>query len=291
MAAHLDHAPHSIRVSVLIDSYESRPFIAETVDSVLGQTHPADEIIVSDDGSRDGTCEFLRDRYGARITVLSAPPLPGRTVLARQAASISHAFAHSYGDIVFLLDGDDIFLPERIAQYLAVFAARPDVVMVQSPLRHIDAAGNPLAWTPKAIASADDLLAAVYRRHDLDCFYSTSSLGFRRSLLTRVLPLDVSDGIKVWTDDRLGIAALVSGPVVTLPEVSGCWRRHGRSITAGLFRQRAFLARLAWNRARIFNRSRRGTGLKPLAIWRSGRFYLRWLRVLLGGRRVRMMSP
>lgn len=272
-----------MRVSVLIDSYNSRPFIAETIDSILGQTRPADEIIVSDDGSTDGTCEFLRERYGPRITFLQAPPLPGRTVLARQAASIAHAFAHSTGDVVFLLDGDDYFLPQRIADYVAVFAARPDVVMVQSPLRHVDAAGRLLAWAPKAVTATDQLLAAIYQRHDLDCFYSTSSLCFRRSLLERVLPLDVSDGIMVWTDDRLSIAALVSGPVVTLPDVSGCWRRHGRSITASLFRQRAFLARLAWDRARIFNRCRRGTGLKPLAVWRSGRFYLRWFRVLLSG--------
>ncbi len=256
------------------------PFIEAAVESVLGQTRPADEIIVSDDASTDGTGAFLERRYAGRVKLVSTAGLPGKTVLVRQAASFARAFAHSTGDIVLLLDGDDLFLPQRIEHYAAALSD-PSVVMVQSPLRQIDAHDRPLPPTPGKFGSPDNLLAEVYRHHDLDCFHSTSALGFRRAFLQRTLPLDLSDGLRVYPDDRLCIAALVAGRIITLPDESGCWRRHGRSLTVSLFRQRAYLARLAWDRARVFNRCRRGTALKPISPWRSGRFYLRWIRVLL----------
>ncbi|HVU24089.1 MAG TPA: glycosyltransferase [Opitutus sp.] len=269
-----------MRISVLIDSGNNGQFIEATVESVLNQTRVADEIIVSDDGSTDDTCEVIRRRFGGRVIVAGDTRLPGESHRARQAASIARAFLRSTGDLVFLLDGDDLFLPQRIERYAAVMESIPDVVMVQSPLQHIDAAGGAISSHGRDHPPSDDLLPGIYRRQDLDCFYSTSALAFRRSFLQRTLPLDLADGIDLWTDYRLCIAAAVAGRVVTLADITGCWRRHAGSASLQLFKQRTFLPRLALARVRYFNRCRQGTPLRPLQPWRSGRFYLRWLHQL-----------
>lgn len=272
----------SPRVTVLIDSYNSLPFIEEAVDSLLQQSRVPDEIIVSDDGSTDGTPEFIETRYADCVRLLRAPQLPGRTVLARQAASFAHAFAHSTGDIVLLLDSDDFFLPTRVERYRDVFAADASLSLVQSPLRRVDRTGNPLPDDGRAWCVMDDLLAEVYRRKDLDVLASTSGMGFSRGFLAEVFPLDVEDGLGVWTDDRLGIRALLHGGVASLPEVSGVWRRHSRSISLSLARERAYLARLGWNRARYFNRYARLVGRPRLRHWSSRHLALRWLKVVAG---------
>jgi glycosyltransferase involved in cell wall biosynthesis len=272
-----------VNVSVLIDTYNSMPYVGACVDSALNQTRAPDEIVVSDDGSDDGTWKFLEARYRGRIQLVASERVPGRSVRERQAASIANAFAHSTGDLVLLLDGDDLFLPGRVERYEAVMKADASIAMVQSPLRHVDADGNALPQSGARLQATDDLLAEAHRRNDLDCFCSTSGLGFRRTFLERVLPLDLSDGLGVWTDDRLCIAALLSGKAVTLADETGCWRRRAGSVTAGLFKERAFLARLALDRARLFNRLR-GPNQRPISVWRSSRFYLRWLRAGLKDR-------
>ena len=49
------------RISVIVPIYNQAPFIRETVDSVLGQGYPNVELVLSDDGSTDGTTEILRE--------------------------------------------------------------------------------------------------------------------------------------------------------------------------------------------------------------------------------------
>ena len=96
------------KVSVIVPIYNQLDFIRETVESVLAQDHPNIELVLSDDGSTDGTTDVLRE-YAERE--------PGRVklVASEQNTGIAGAFnraldAHT-GDYIAWLGGDDVMLP------------------------------------------------------------------------------------------------------------------------------------------------------------------------------------
>lgn len=114
-----------MKVSVLIPAYNSAATIRATLDSVLCQTAPADEILVMDDGSTDETATILK-LYEPRIRVFWQPN--GGVSLARNAL-----ITRARGDLIAFLDSDDVWHPgylelqhklyERCPEAAAVFAA------------------------------------------------------------------------------------------------------------------------------------------------------------------------
>lgn len=267
-----------MRSSVLINSRNHRRFLAACLDSVLAQSRPADEIIVADNQSEDGTRELLTG-YRDRVTVVECEHRASESAMANQARAIDAAFRRATGDVVLLLDGDDLFLPQKVDHFMAAFESVRAPVLVQAPLSWIDEGGAPLVRLPEPFRHVEDPLAATYRRQDLDFFYPTSALAFRRDFLLRVLPLDFSDGVPLASDTRLCAAAMLAGPIMTLPRELGTWRHHRSSHSRGEAGRRTHLVRKAWQRAAVFNRLCVAAGRPTISVWRSPRFYLRLLRV------------
>jgi glycosyltransferase involved in cell wall biosynthesis len=109
-------------ISVVIAAYQAAAFIADAVDSVLGQTHPAHELVVCDDGSTDDLAGAL-ERYGDAVTLV-------RQENQGAAAARNRAVAETTGEFVAILDADDVFLPEYIERIAAAAAARPDLDII-----------------------------------------------------------------------------------------------------------------------------------------------------------------
>ncbi|HOM77565.1 MAG TPA: glycosyltransferase family A protein, partial [Anaerohalosphaeraceae bacterium] len=86
-------------ISVVIPAYNCQAYIRRAIDSVLGQSRPADEIIVVDDGSTDGTAEAVRT-YGAKVILIQQE---NAGVSAARNAGIRAAS----GDWIAFLDADD----------------------------------------------------------------------------------------------------------------------------------------------------------------------------------------
>jgi glycosyltransferase involved in cell wall biosynthesis len=112
------------KVSVIVPIYNQLPFIRETVDSVLAQDHANLELVLSDDGSTDGTVDILREyaERDARVVV----------VASERNTGIAGAFnrgldAHS-GEYVAWLGGDDVMLEGKLSRQVAVLQSRPDVI-------------------------------------------------------------------------------------------------------------------------------------------------------------------
>ena len=106
-------------ISVIIAAYNRGPLIARTLDSVLNQTRPADEILVVDDCSPDGTGNWVRARYPQVRVVRTESNL--FTSGARNFGA-----RHASGDLLIFLDHDDELMPHAVEALLELRAAFPE---------------------------------------------------------------------------------------------------------------------------------------------------------------------
>jgi GT2 family glycosyltransferase len=111
-------------VSVLVPAYNAERWIGEALDSILGQTVPAAEVIVIDDGSIDGTPGVVRG-FGARVQYV-------RQENAGAAAARNRGLALARGDYIAFLDADDLWLPEKLEKQLALLERQPELKWVYS---------------------------------------------------------------------------------------------------------------------------------------------------------------
>ncbi len=109
---------------MIISAYNVEEFIGAAIESALGQTYPNVEVVVVDDGSTDGTAAVI-DNYRSKIVVVSQA---NAGVCAARNAGIRA----SSGELLGLLDGDDVWLPERVDRLVSFLDARPDLALVTS---------------------------------------------------------------------------------------------------------------------------------------------------------------
>jgi len=123
-------------VSVIMPAYNSETFIEESVRSVLGQTFSDLELLVVDDGSTDGTSARLAQIHDPRLKVIHH-----KSNLGVSAAGNTGIRAAS-GGFICCIGSDDIWLPSKLEEQLAVAHAAPDVAVVYSWLGLIDSEGR-----------------------------------------------------------------------------------------------------------------------------------------------------
>jgi glycosyltransferase involved in cell wall biosynthesis len=112
-------------VSVVMPIYNVSAYLAEAIESVRAQTYPNWELLLCDDGSTDGSSEIAA-RYAAldpeQIRHLAHE---GRANLGASAAR-NLGLRHARGEIIAMLDGDDVWLPEKLEAQIAILESRPD---------------------------------------------------------------------------------------------------------------------------------------------------------------------
>ena len=113
-----------VKLSVVMAVYNGAARLEATLDSIFAQTESDFELIVVDDGSRDGTGEQLRALAAAdeRVKLISLSRNFGHQ------AAISAGLDHARGDVVVMIDGDLQDPPELIPEMLAAWRRGADVV-------------------------------------------------------------------------------------------------------------------------------------------------------------------
>lgn len=119
-------------VSVVIPTHNRRALLKRTLRSALEQRETDIEVIVVDDGSSDGTYEFLQQWGDPRLRVLRHDTPTG--VSAARNTGLSHAL----GNWVAFLDDDDLWAPDKLATQLRSFREHPDAAWVSSEAVVVD---------------------------------------------------------------------------------------------------------------------------------------------------------
>lgn len=144
-------------VTVLIGAYENERTVARAVASILAQTERNLELIVIDDGSRDGSSAVAREAIG------SDPR--GRVMRLERnlgiARSLNAGLEAAAAPLVAIQDADDYSAPNRLERQLAAIAAEPKVAVVGSRMREVDGAGRVLQ--PRTSFAAGDVGPVLLR--------------------------------------------------------------------------------------------------------------------------------
>jgi glycosyltransferase involved in cell wall biosynthesis len=173
-------------VSVVMPAYNHERYVQAALDSVLTQTHRNLEIIVVDDGSRDATPALL-DQYAERCRSHSLTVVHQVNAGAHEA--INHGLALARGEIIALMNSDDLYTPTRLERLLREMD-RHGQRLAFSNTRFIDDEGREIPATdpyPKqlrrAIEEATQLPEILYVLVYSNIAMSTGNLVFRRELL------------------------------------------------------------------------------------------------------------
>lgn len=237
-------------ISAVIPTYNRAGKVCRAIDSVLAQSFPADEIIVVDDGSGDGTGDLISERYGDRVKV----------VVHERNLGISGArrtgFAAASGEWIAYLDSDDWWSADAIASLRAA-ASRcgEETVVVFGDMRIVN--GNEAAqchFTKCGFALDGPVCLLDCRTviHPVMHPYFQSSL-IRRSTLRKAHVFD--EGLRIG-EDSLAFAQLANqGRFVAIPDVT-CFHDRtgdaGPSLHANLSNPDFFMSRML--AIREFNR-------------------------------------
>lgn len=140
-------------VSVIIPIYNSVHFIKECVDSVINQTYQNTEIILIDDGSIDGSYEFINKNYSdlANVKILSHLNRQNRGVTETRRLGIKNAC----GEFLAFLDADDFFHMYKIENQIKLMIENPDVVLVHSKITFINVHPNDNRYFDFSFGSSD----------------------------------------------------------------------------------------------------------------------------------------
>ena len=100
------------KISVCMATYNGEQYINEQIDSILAQLDTTDELIISDDHSTDKTREIVNAYEDGRIKFIVNNGKPGFV------CNFENALIQSSGDIIFLSDQDDVWLPNKIKEMI-----------------------------------------------------------------------------------------------------------------------------------------------------------------------------
>src|SRR5579862_7661031 len=214
-------------LSVLIDTYNHECYIEQTIVSAIEQDFPASEfeILVVDDGSTDRTPNIVH-KFAPRVRLL-------RKKNGGQASAFNAAFSELKGDVVSLLDGDDWWVPGKLAAVTSALEGNPGIAGVghgyyefneatgESKLRK---APQPLfvdLSTPEAARKCWLNLTHVHM----------AAFTVRRSVLESCLP--IPEQLVFDADAPIAMAAMARGALL-LDQPLFYYRIHSNNLVGGI---------------------------------------------------------
>lgn len=220
-------------ISVALCTHNGERFVESQVQSILDQTLPPSQLVLSDDASADATVQLvtaLVENHRA-----SHPERPLDFVVFRNeralgvAGNFEQAILACDGDLIALSDQDDVWVPERLAEIRAVFAANSQLSLVHSDARLVDDNGAPLGatlfdsigvsrWERETETTADALRVLVRRN-----IVTGATAVFRRELVSRAMPIP-----DAWIHDEwLAAVAAAVGRIGIDARHLVDYRQHG----------------------------------------------------------------
>lgn len=168
-------------VSIIIPTCNMRRLVGEAIDSALAQTYPHVEVIVVDDGSTDGTGDYMQQRYGQRVRY-SYQPNQGRGAARNRGLRLAE------GDYIQFLDADDLLYAHKLEAQVSFLETHPENAAVYGNVlvAYEDDMEHPWAPELQAFYVSGDILEQEIHQP----FLWTNAVLVRRAWVERVKGFD-----------------------------------------------------------------------------------------------------
>lgn len=215
-------------VSVCMGIYNGEKYIEKQLQTILDQSRPADEVVLCDDGSTDGTIEIVK-RFIEDRRLKDTWKLYQNEENKGYPGNFYYAMGLCCGDIVFLADQDDIWETNKLEKMTNIMEAHETICLLASRWGIIDQNDKVLKEISRGNCSETDALTAVSIRDILYCYdWPGMCMCYRKSLGDRVL--EQAKDARLAHDVALGLAAAEMAAFYCADQRNQFHRRHDANV-------------------------------------------------------------
>jgi len=218
-----------IDVSILVITYNQKDFVRETIESCLNQTFDSSryEIIVSDDGSTDGTQEIIQeyaDKYANIVPIL-------HEVNTGIASNLNRGLEKAQGTYLAFLGGDDIMLPDKLNVQVDYFKNNQDVIGCSHDMEVFDSKSN------QKIANSSQMLSSkkIPDKMGVEFLFDSAIALIPSAMMIKrqYIPEHGFDSRLKYANDYLfDIECFAQGELGFIHEVYGRYRKHEQQVSS-----------------------------------------------------------
>lgn len=151
--SHSQSRQKPLKASVIMAVYNGIGFLEPQLESLRKQSRPADEVLIFDDGSTDGSIELIEnyiEQHQLQDTWKLTCNRPNKGV----ERNFIEGAAMSHGNVIFYCDQDDVWVPAKIERMMAGFESYPDMLACYSQVDEIDQNDQPLHYALSTMTDA-----------------------------------------------------------------------------------------------------------------------------------------
>lgn len=209
-------------ISVCLTTYNGEKYIKEQLDSILVQLSEIDEIIISDDGSTDNTLDIIKSFRDKRIRIYNNKKRKHRYSFSYTTANISNALKHASGDIIFLADQDDVWLPDKVKK-MSSLLAKYDWVLADC--KDVDSSLDTIYFSHFNLYKSK---IGFWRNFIGPCCYLGANMCFKKDLLKIFMEIPNAVPHDLWI---ASLAQIYGKKMYLFPEITMLYRRHDENVS------------------------------------------------------------
>lgn len=203
-------------ISVCMTTYNGEKYLLNQINSILDQLGEADELIIVDDLSRDGTVDIIKSFGDSRVKLFCNRFNSGVVKAFEKALSMAS------GDYIFLSDQDDIWLPDKVSTVMEKFDAGFDLVVSDAFILNKGIVQDRTFYSIRK--SGPGFIKNVYKNTFIGC-----CMAFRADYKKMILPIPEKISMH---DAWIGQIITIFGKVCFLNKPLIFYRRHDENVTS-----------------------------------------------------------
>lgn len=204
-------------ISVAMTTYNGEKYIKEQIDSIIKQLNKNDELVISDDGSKDNTIKIIKSYNDKRIKLISGPKNGVKQ-------NFANAIKNCNGKYIFLADQDDIWVEDKVAKVLQSFE-KYNCNCVIHDNEVFDSSTNKTIYNSffEYRNSGKGIIKNIWKNTYIGC-----CMAFKKDIVKYILP--IPNDIEMH-DQWIGIICEKYGETVFIKDKLIRYRRHDQNTS------------------------------------------------------------